>query len=190
MCACVCERHRPPVLSAASPRCPVRVVFFCGCGWSLKGFCCGEREGSPCRLSAPPIPPSCLPSACRGRGRGGWVGPPRKYLYLFPLCYFSGPQGFIKSFRRGYFGCFGSGFAWLLGHRVIFIRCWRNVRDALYICTAVKLKHLPFGLWGPTPVFTHLLFYFKCSINARACLTHSYGVSGDVSVLTLLQGVG
>lgn len=55
---------------------------------------------------------------------GCWVGPRRKYLYLFPRCYFSGPHGFIKSFG-GYFGSFGGGFAFLPvganGHWVIFL---------------------------------------------------------------------
>lgn len=63
-------------------------------------------------VSRPSVCPAHTITTPAATGPGRWVGPRRKYLYLFPRCYFSGPHGFIKSFG-GYFGSFGGRFAWL-----------------------------------------------------------------------------
>lgn len=111
---------------AASPRPFVRVLF-----WSLEALGLLLWEGRGLRAGATTMPPasaSVWP---------GWAGPPRKHLYLFPRCYFSGPHGFIKSFG-GYFGSFGGRFAWLPvganGHWVIFTQRVRNVDRSPEIC--------------------------------------------------------
>lgn len=84
-------------------------------------MCCGEGRGL---QSVCPADTTIMPPLSVSMWTGCWVGPRRKHLYLLQLCYFSGPQGFIKSFGS-YFGSFGSVFARLLlganGHCVIFL---------------------------------------------------------------------
>lgn len=93
---------------------------------------------------------------------GCWVGPPWKYLYLFPRCYFSGPHGFMKSFG-GYFGSFWRPFAWLPvganGHWVIFYttceECGAKPRNLRYGQRHLLLSSICPYTW---PGFIH-----KCS---------------------------
>lgn len=153
---------------AASPRCCVHALFFCGRSgvWRPCSVCCGEGRGL---QSVCPADTTIMPPLSVSMWTGCWVGPRRKCLYLLQLCYFSGPQGFIwelfwklwQRFCSAAFGC-----KWSLCH--FFTQCVRNARVELYI---------------PSLQF---IFSFECTFVRS---TYSYGVSGDISLLALLQGV-
>lgn len=185
-------RHSLPVHFAAAPRCFVRLLFFCGCNRSLKALqlLLWGREGSPRSLSATLTLQSCPPSA-RPCGRGvGW-----------------GPRGSI---------CICSHSAILvdsrapLSHLGVILEPWAAV---LLGCLWVQMVTVSFfyimfeecegstvhmegneaQIWAiraaPPPFFTHQLHFYVSFECTFVRWTYSYGVSGDISVLTLLQGV-
>lgn len=59
-------------------------------------------KGGVSRRSVCPADTTITPAVSASVWPGCRVGPQKKYLCLFPRCYFSGPHGFIKSFG-GYF---------------------------------------------------------------------------------------
>lgn len=80
-------RHSLPVRFAAAPRCFVRLLFFCGCKWSLEALqlLLWGREGSPRSLSATLPLQSCPPSA---RLNGVLGGDPEEVFVFVPTLLF------------------------------------------------------------------------------------------------------